>query len=122
MSFLDPTGFDFLTNLMSSVGNFATEGISKRRPVGSKAMNQTFGALENAPSTVLPGGGVLNEGRSATSAREELPAATLPLFQADRGNKLALSGTLAGASELGSENQQLSTQYRSALSTQLDDL
>jgi hypothetical protein len=122
MGIFDPSGFGFLTNLMNSIGGEATTGLNAKRPMGTKAMGQTFKGLEGAPPMVLPGGGTLPGGRSAQSTAEAFPSAELPLAQGEDAYKIGLTGDLAGASKLGSEQSILGTSYRSALSSQLDQL
>jgi hypothetical protein len=119
MGIADPSGFNFLTNLMNKVGGTAQNQLGMKKPTGYNALNKTFGALQDAPPTVLPGGGTLDQGIQSQTAMEEMPAASLPLFQGQRQYDIGLSGAEAGATNLGAQTENLGTQFRSAISGQL---
>lgn len=115
MAISDPSGFNMLTNLMNSVGSVATNKLNQRKPSGLKAMQGTFGALGNPPEQVLPGGGTVDQGVASQLTREEMPSAELPLYQAQRGEKIGYAGMAGGAANLGSEADVLGQQYRETL-------
>lgn len=114
MGIVDPSGFSFLTNLMNQVGGNAQLGLNSK-PTGLKTMKKQGSAFDNAPPTVLPGGGVLDKGIQSQTARELLPSEELPLYQNQRQFDIGLAGTEAGAANLGAETEQNSQQYRQAL-------
>lgn len=115
MGIADPTGFGFLTNLMNSVGGNATAGLKAKKPQGLRTMQKQAGAFENAPPTVLPGGGVLDQGIQSQTAKELLPSQELPLYQNQRKLDIGLAGKEAGAADLGAGQQELGQQYRTQL-------
>jgi len=119
MGIADPSGFNMLTNIMNSVGTQASQilGGNRRRPPGLKGMAGTFGALSAPPATALPGGGTLNQGVSTELAKEETPAAELPLFQGQQQEKIAAAGLEGGATNLGATADILGEQYRSQLAS-----
>lgn len=111
MGIADPTGFGFLTNLMNQVGGNASRGLNSR-PTGLRTMKKQAGAFDNAPETVLPGGGILDPGRTSQTARELLPSEELPLVQVARQRNIGLAGTEAGAANLGTGQEELGQQFR----------
>jgi hypothetical protein len=113
--FFDPTGFNFITNLMNQVGGSATASLQKTNPTGYGTLRKTFGALSKNPATALPGGGTGDTGIQAQTAKEDLPAASAPLFQQQRQQKIGLASEEGGAANLGASQDILGQQYRAAL-------
>ncbi len=111
----DPTGFNFLTNLMNTVGTSATNAVNAKKPQGLKQMQNTFKGFDTPPATVLPCGGTLDQGVQTELAREEEPAATLPLYQGEQQNKIANAGVLGQTANLGAQQDILGQQYRAQL-------
>ena len=91
------------------------KGLNAKKPTGLHTMRKQANAFDNAPPTVLPGGGVPDQGIQSQTAKELGPSQELPLYQNQRGFDIGLAGTEAGAANLGAGQEELGQQYRQQL-------
>lgn len=116
-----PSSTGMLGKIAGKAGGTAAE-LAKTRTPGVQNVRATLDQLLAGPDFALPGGGSFDTsaGPFAQATRTEIPAATLPLYQADPARLMGLTRTEGGATALGAEQDTLKQGTTAAIQRQLE--
>lgn len=121
MALFQPAAYNQLNSMLGLVGGTTQDLLNQNSP-GASSVRSTMRQIGRGPEMALPGGQFFEGGPFAQSVVSDIPAATLPLYQAEAGRKGALTGTQAGVGQAQVEKQGQELTKQQQLQQQLIQL